>query len=259
MFKAFCRVRSSRLGRQARHALALAASMSTLPMAAQAQLTAKAEAGMVAARGNADTDSANAKLDITREFVRWSHTGGFTGVYASDSTGTTTQRWEARGQSDYAFYSKGFSFVSGRYEDDRFSGFEYQTTLGAGLGWRFFDDPVTRLTGQLGFGYKTFTTREALADDGVTIIPREREENVVATGKVDLEHALTPTTSVLNKLLVEADVDNRFLSNDLSLQVRMIEQLALAVGFSVRYNTNPPPGFEQTDTLTTVNLVYELK
>jgi putative salt-induced outer membrane protein YdiY len=31
------------------------------------------------------------------------------------------------------------------------------------------------------------------------------------------------------------------------------------VGFSVRHNTDPPFGFEETDTLTTANLVYELK
>ena len=31
------------------------------------------------------------------------------------------------------------------------------------------------------------------------------------------------------------------------------------VGFSVRHNTDPPVGFEETDTLTTINLVYEIK
>lgn len=240
-------------------ALFLGVSISTVPMTAQAQWKATAEAGMVAARGNADTDTANARFDVTREFVKWQHSGGFTGVYASESTGATSQRWEARGQSDYAFHSKGFSFVSGRYEEDRFSGFVYQATFGAGLGWRFFDDPVTRLTAQLGLGYKAFTTHAGLAEDGLTVIPQEHEENAVTQGKVDFEHALTPNTSILNKLLVEADVDNRFLSNDISLKVNMIESLALAVGFSVRYNTDPPPGFKQTDTLTTLNLVYEIK
>jgi putative salt-induced outer membrane protein YdiY len=39
----------------------------------------------------------------------------------------------------------------------------------------------------------------------------------------------------------------------------MMERLALAVGYAVRHNTDPPAGFEKTDTLTTINLVYELK
>jgi putative salt-induced outer membrane protein len=39
----------------------------------------------------------------------------------------------------------------------------------------------------------------------------------------------------------------------------MTDVLALAVGYSVRHNTDLPVGFENTDTLTTINLVYELK
>ena len=61
------------------------------------------------------------------------------------------------------------------------------------------------------------------------------------------------------ELAVEAGADNTFAQNDLSLQVKMTDVLALAVGFSVRHNTDPPVGFEETDTLTTVNLVYEIK
>jgi putative salt-induced outer membrane protein len=39
----------------------------------------------------------------------------------------------------------------------------------------------------------------------------------------------------------------------------MTDVLALAVGYSVRHNSDAPAGFEETDTLTTINLVYEIK
>ena len=58
---------------------------------------------------------------------------------------------------------------------------------------------------------------------------------------------------------MEAGADNTFLQNDIALQVKMTNVLALAVGYSVRHNTDPPVGFEKTDTLTTINLVYEIK
>lgn len=35
--------------------------------------------------------------------------------------------------------------------------------------------------------------------------------------------------------------------------------LALAVGYSVRHNTDPPFGFEKTETPTTINRVYEIR
>lgn len=240
--------------------VALAVVLAALaPAQAFAQWTAKAQAGVVAARGNTDSDSANVKFDVAREFVKWKQSVGFTGVYASDSAGTTGQRWEARGQSEYGFHKQGFWFGSARYEEDRFSGFEYQTTIGSGLGWHFFDDPITKLAAQIGVGYKLFETRAALADDGVTVIPAQREHDVIAQGSVDFDRQLTQTTRLLNKLLVEAGADNTFMQNDISLQVKIMSSLALALGYSVRYNTDPPPGFDTTDTLTTLNLVYELK
>jgi putative salt-induced outer membrane protein len=226
---------------------------------AQAQWSAKAEAGAVAARGNTHTNSANAKLDVAREFVQWKHSLGLAAVYASDETGATGQRWEGRGQSDYKFHEKGFLFGSVRYEEDRFSGFEYQTTYGAGFGWRFYDDPITKLITALGVGYKVFRTRDTLADDEVTIIPGERQEDAIGQFTIDFERQLTDTTKIVDQFLVESGANNTFIQNQFSLQVKIYESLALAVGYQARYNTKPPVGFEELDTLTTLNLVYELK
>jgi putative salt-induced outer membrane protein len=39
----------------------------------------------------------------------------------------------------------------------------------------------------------------------------------------------------------------------------MTDALALAVGYGIRYNSDPPPLSESTDTLITVNLVYNIK
>lgn len=230
-----------------------------LPQVAAAQWQAKGEAGLVASRGNTKTESANAKLDVSREFVDWKHSAGLTGVYASDEFGATGQRWEARGQSEYKFSPKGFWFGSARYEEDRFSGIAYQTTYGTGLGWRFFDTDITKLSVQIGAGYKVSESRETIDDDGVTFIPAERNEEIIGQFSVNYEQTLTETTKFVDKLLVESGVDNTFVQNDLGLQVRIMESLALAAGYGVRYNSNPPDGFKSTDTLTTLNLVYELK
>jgi putative salt-induced outer membrane protein len=238
---------------------AVALILGSSSMAAHAQWTAKAEAGYVASRGNSDTESANAKLQIARELERWKHALELAGVYASDDVQATSQRWNARVQSDYKIGDRGFWFGSGRYEEDRFSGFEYQTTYGTGLGWRFIDTDRTKLSGQVGAGYRISRTRISLADDGVTIIPSTREEELIGQLGANFEHALTDTTKVLNKLLVESGSDNTFVQNDLSLQVQIIGALSLAVGYSVRYNSDPPAEFTSTDTLTTLNLVYELK
>jgi putative salt-induced outer membrane protein len=91
------------------------------------------------------------------------------------------------------------------------------------------------------------------------IAPGKSDSEAVFRGTLDYDHKFTATTSLLDKFVVEAGADNTFAQNDLALQVKMTDVLALAVGYSVRYNTDPQVGFEKTDTLTTINLVYEIK
>lgn len=218
----------------------------------------KAEAGLVAARGNTNTDTANAKLELGREFETWTHGIALSGIYASDEKGATAQRWDVRWQSDYKFHPQGFWFGSARYEDDRFAGFEYQASYGTGLGWRFFDETDNRLVVQLGVGYKVLQRRDTLADDD-TVIIGERESDAIVQMGVNFERALTDTTKIINKTLAESGAENTFGQNALSLEVKIMTSLSLAVGYVFRYNTDPPEGFQTTDRLTTLSLVYELK
>ncbi len=76
---------------------------------------------------------------------------------------------------------------------------------------------------------------------------------------LDFSHSLTDTTKLLDKFLVESGAENTFIQNDIGIQVKISDKLALAAAYSVRYNSDPPPGFGSTDTLTTLNLVYEIK
>lgn len=226
---------------------------------AQADWTGKGEAGLVLSSGNTETQTANAKLALAREVDKWKNAFGLAGLYASDDMGATAQRWEALTQSDYNFTPKTFWFGAARYEDDKFSGFEYQATLSTGLGRKFIDSDTTKFVGTAGVGYKILQTRDSFDDAGVLIAPGEREKDAILRGTLDYDHQFNANTAVLNKFVVEAGNDNTFLQNELSLQVKMMEQLALAVGYAVRHNTDPPAGFKKTDTLTTLNLVYELK
>ena len=102
-------------------------------MPAHADWTGKGEAGLVIATGNTETETANAKLQFANEIGKWKHQFGGAALYASsDDEGTTAQRWEAFEQSDYNFSPRNFWFGAARYEDDEFSGFEYQAIVSTG-------------------------------------------------------------------------------------------------------------------------------
>jgi putative salt-induced outer membrane protein len=226
---------------------------------AAAEWSGQVEAGLVVSSGNTNTETANAKLKFENSLDDWRHTVGGAALYASDEIGQTANRWDVFGQSDYNFSPQSFWFGAARYQEDEFSGFEYQTTASAGFGRRFIDSDVTKFSGTVGVGYSFFETRDAFDDAGVLIERGESDSEVVFRGTLDFERRFTETTKLIDKFNVESGAENTFVQNELSLHVKINAVLALALGYSVRHNTDPPAGFSETDTLTTVNVVYELK
>jgi putative salt-induced outer membrane protein len=230
------------------------------PLNAQsASWSSRSEVGFVAARGNTVSDSANAKFEITRESQDWKNFFAASGLYGRASRIESAQRWDARYQLDHFIRAQTFWFVGVRYEDDRFSGFAYQGTATAGFGRKFYDTELTKLTAQIGSGYRSLRPEALVRDDNdevIARIPGERETELVTNAAVTYEHSFNENTKVLNSLLIESGAANTLTRNDLSLQVKMTQVLALSLGFSVRNNSEPQPGLKNTDTLTTVNLVY---
>jgi putative salt-induced outer membrane protein len=219
----------------------------------------KGEAGLVLARGNADTTSADVKLDATDIIDAWKHTVHLAFLYGRNATFATAQRLEGAWQTDYNFGKKAFVFGSVNAENDHFDGFVYQATLATGLGYRFIDSDTTKLTGTLGAGYRRLQTEqlEKNPDGRVTArIPGESTSDAVGSAGLEYLQQVTKTTKLTDKLLVQSGGQNTAVANDFAVVVSINSSLALSVGYGVRYNSNPPFGTKTTDQLTTANLVY---
>jgi putative salt-induced outer membrane protein len=230
--------------------------------AAQAQWTGKAELGIQVSDGNSEATSANTKFDLAHETDKWKNTIYVGALYGKNATFVTAERYEARYQADYKITDRLSWFGALRGEKDSFSGFAYQATASTGPAYKFIDSPTTKLDASLGAGYRTLKEEVLIKTDAGEVIARiegeSESEPVITLGSL-FEHKFNETTKITNKLLAESGSDNTAVQDDISLQVSMNDTLALAVGFGVRYNTDPPPLSETTDLLTTVNLVYNIK
>jgi putative salt-induced outer membrane protein len=230
--------------------------------AAQAQWTGKAELGVLLSSGNTEAKSANTKFDLKHEGTNWINAFFVGALYGENASFSTAERYESRYQTDYKITDRMSWFGALRAEQDRFSGFAYQATVSTGASYKFIDSPATKLQASLGAGYRRLKNEVLVKTDAGEVIDRiegEVQSEPVATLSSDYEHNFTETTKITNKLLAESGSDNTAVQNDLALQVSMTQTLALAVGLGVRYNTDPPPLSESTDTLITVNLVYNIK
>jgi putative salt-induced outer membrane protein len=217
-----------------------------LHAAESATWNGKGELGFAAARGNTDSETLNARLDLARENERWSHALGASLLYGRQDGIQSARRHEVLARSAFRIGPRSRISGSLRNERDRFGTNEYQWT--AALGYRFqaIETEDTGLAFDIAPGYRWAKLQ------GV----RVHNNEAVLRGGIELRHRLSGTATLYETLLVEAGRDNTYARSDLGLQVAMTDALALKAGYEVRHNTDAAPGIERTDSLTTLNLVY---
>jgi putative salt-induced outer membrane protein len=219
----------------------------------------KGEVGYVMSRGNADTDSANAKLDLADVAGDWKQSFHLEGLYGRSDEITSAERWAALLQTDYQFTARAFSFGAVHFLQDEFSGFQYQASVTAGLGYKILATDSDKLTAQLGVGYRRLRPEVLTLDAAGSVIartPGESSGNAIGTAGFDFAHIFNASTKLTDKFLLESGSGNTSLENDLALVVSMSKKLALSAGFTFQDNTEPPAGLKKLNTLTTLNLVY---
>src|SRR5262249_17296166 len=132
----------------------------------------KGQVGYVMSRGNSETDALNAKVDLNLLRNDWKHNLLLDALYGRSAGITSAQRWDARLQSDYQITARLFSFGALSYQDDRFSGFEYQGSASAGLGYKFLNSDTSKLSAQAGVGYRQLRAETLVKDPAGEVIQR---------------------------------------------------------------------------------------
>jgi len=219
----------------------------------------KGQVGYVMSRGNTDSDSANAKLDLADLDGDWKHSLHLEGLYSTNAGVVAAERWAALFQSDFQITPRSFGFGALRYQDDEFSGFQYQASITTGVGYHVIATTSDALTAQVGVGYRRLRPELIAKNDAGEVTSRITESstgNAVGTAGLDYAHTFNASTKLSEKLAVESGPGNTSLEDDLALAVNMTKALALSVGYTFKENTQPPVGLKKVDTLLTLNLVY---
>jgi putative salt-induced outer membrane protein len=212
--------------------------------------------------GNSDTSAGNALFHAAHVMGDWKLLFGVDALYGSTRGETTAQAWDAYLQGNYNFTPRFYWYVGTTYTDDRFSGFAYQAAVKTGLGYKFIDTGVTKLTLQAGPGYRRLRP-EILERDAIGgIVSRTEqpeESDAIADAGLAFEHNFNASTKLLATATVESGHENTLTNANVTLQVKMSNRLSLSASYQLSDNSNPPPGSSHKNTLTTLGLVYELK
>jgi putative salt-induced outer membrane protein len=219
----------------------------------------KGQFGFLESKGNSDAESINGTIDLLRYDGAWKNEFYLGGLYGKNSGIVAAERWEAREQTNYTISGDLFAFGALRYEHDLFDGFEYQESVSGGLGYKLINTDDTKLTAQVGAGYRRLRPEIIIKDADGNVLsrtPLDTEGNAIGTVGVDFSHAFNKATTLTNKLMIEAGSSNTQVTDALALTVKMSTKLALSVGYAISNNSNPPAPLKKLDTVTTVNLVF---
>lgn len=219
----------------------------------------KGQAGGVTSQGNTQSTTFNAALDLALADGPWKHALHVDGLYARNAGITSSERWGSRWQSNYTFRPKVYAFGTLRFERDLFSGFDYQASVAAGIGYQIFDTDRVKLSVQAGPGFRREQPQTLAKDAAGAVIARSLGvpvSSAILSAGIDYSQTLTATTTLSDKLLTESGGGNTLVTNALALAVKVSTHLALSLGYNLQNNSSPPVGLKRLDANETVNLVY---
>ncbi|OZB17644.1 MAG: hypothetical protein B7X58_04040 [Marinobacter sp. 34-60-7] len=214
----------------------------------------EAELGVLMTTGNSEETKVNGRLGLIHETGTWRNSGDFSSRYTEAEDQTTAEEYKAALEANRKFDDHQYWFVRGSWEDDRFSGYDFESTLTTGYGnrvWQSGDRSFLDLSA--GAGYRYNKLKQVDVDTG-----RDVEEEAIARLAGQFDYGLSETSLFRQKLSTEIGLDynNTITESETSLQSTIVNSLSMKVAFRVKYVSDAPEGSDKTDTETSLSLLY---
>lgn len=201
--------------------------------------------GYLATTGNTNTRSLNGHALAGYKSGKWQDALSFQGINASQNGVTTAQSYDLNGQSDYNFTDRDYVFGMADYLRDTFSGYRRRTSEILGYGRRLLSTATQQLDVEVGGGARQ--THYTNATDSSEFVERLAASYLWKfSGKSNFSENIS----------VEHGANNTFTQSVTALTTNLKGSFALSVSYTVRHNSSVLSGFKNTDTITSISLVY---
>ena len=230
--------------------------LTALPGIASAQdpnWEGEAELGFLMTTGNTEETNLKGRLALLHETERWRNEAEARSAYTEAEDETTAERYRAEAETNLKFSENQFFFLRGAYEDDRFSGYDFRSSVTAGYGHRVWDQgDRSFLDLSAGAGYR-YNRLNELDEDG-----ERYEKEAIGRLAGQLDFALSENALFRQKLSTEFGLEdnNTITESETSVQASVIGNLSLKLAYRVTHVSDAPPDSEKTDTETSVSVLY---
>jgi putative salt-induced outer membrane protein len=215
------------------------------------RLESSAQAALLATTGNASAQALGFGGEFTWRPMPWK-LGAKAAFTQTETDGELSARSTLAAIRGDRFLSLRTSFF-GQYDflRDLFAGVEQRSTVAGGLAYRLVLGPPHHLTIDGGLCFQHESRVQAEAENGA-----------IATGGAAYRWEISKTSLLAEELRyvqVLDSGDNWKLDQSIALTAAITSVFSLKFANVVRYAHEPVPGFESTDTVTSVALVWTIK
>ena len=230
--------------------------------------SAEAEFGLIMTSGNTETSSYKGRADITNDMTNWKNQLILEALYKEDEftdedTGeeynqTTAENYFASLRGDYKLEKKHRAlFLYGEYDDNRFSGYEYQYSVSAGYSDRLFTRDNSHFAYSVGPGYSVDKPEPVIVDG----VETESDEEGAFIIFASIEYVYKFSEKSRFKQTIHTnyapDTDKNTKTKSVtSLTSNINSSFAMKASYTVDYNSQVTPDTEHADTETAITLVY---
>ncbi|MFM9434262.1 putative salt-induced outer membrane protein [Janthinobacterium sp. CG_23.3] len=214
-----------------------------------------AELGAISTSGNTVGASVTGKIDAKQELDSWSNDYIVSGYFKEDETTLddgervrerSGERFSLSAKSAYKLMQEGEKlFVLASHVDDKFGAYSRYTTVGVGHGSRWYGSSGKSIDVEVGPGYFT-----GVRTDG------ETERGFTVRGAAALKWKISPSAVFSQTLSVERGTSNVHSSAEAALSTKINGTMQMKAAFIARNDTVVPDDKKNTDTQTSVTLVY---
>ncbi|WP_371742298.1 YdiY family protein [Pseudoruegeria sp. HB172150] len=201
--------------------------------------------GFSANSGNTDTVDLNFAGRFHYGQGPWSHTFGFAGEFSEDNDVRSEEEvfatYDVNRSLNDRFYI--FGLASVRY--DAFDSNEWDLFAGAGPGYRIINTSDAAWRVQAGPGVRYVEDQTGANTTEVAGVVASR-----------FYYAFTDSVFLTNDTDVLFSDDSTLVTNDLGLNFKVTDVFSTRVSYRTEYDSDPLPGYDNTDNTLGVSLVY---
>ena len=216
----------------------------------------KGEFGAFRATGNASDTGITTGLTVNRQGIDWRHQLTARVDYQRSNGVTTREQYLVRYEPNVNISDRFYVYALAQYERDKFQGFSGRSAISGGFGFQALKRDEIQLSLKAGPAYRVTEFVDGRNDSRIAgLIGLDFDWDI--SDRLKLTQDTNAVAETGGSAIAIIDSQNTTVDLVTGLNAKINSSLSARFSYAVEYNSNPPPGAVQTDTLSRVTLIYD--